>query len=190
MHQPWRPTDVRQQHQIRDFLESSAELIAKLEPEAIEAVVEYLDSVRNAHGRIYVAGNGGSAATASHLVSDLAAIDTSPRFMSTALSDNTSIMTAIANDFDYESVFSRQLEQRVTADDMLIVISCSGNSPNILKALRTARAAGATTIGLLGCAGEALRECDHAVAVDSTAAFAVEGIHSVVTHAIATALRS
>lgn len=178
------------EQQIQEFLDDAAMLVEKLSSTAIAEVVAHLDDLRLRRGHLYVVGNGGSAATASHFVSDLAAIDHTPAFSCSALSDNVSIVTAVANDFDYESVFSHQLRPRLTKDDTLLVISCSGNSRNVLRALDVAEQVGATSVGLLGSAGAASAKCDYVIAVDSTTAFAVEGIHSVVTHAIATALRA
>ncbi len=108
--------------------------------------------------QVFTVGNGGSSSTASHMAADLAknTIGTNmKRFRITSLSDNASIVTALANDVGYDSVFSEQLVNMIAAGDVLVVISASGNSPNVLKAIHCARLQSAEVVGLLGCDGGA-----------------------------------
>jgi D-sedoheptulose 7-phosphate isomerase len=127
---------------------------------ALERIVQHLRHARDSGATIYVAGNGGSAATASHWVNDLGKATKLPgrapmRVMS--LSDNISWLTALANDEGYERVFSGQLENFARAGDVLIVISASGNSPNLVEAVELAGKRGMVTIGFLGFDGGALK---------------------------------
>lgn len=136
-------------------------LVTLVDLNALERVVEILRNARDQHATIYLCGNGGSAATASHWVNDLGKATkvnggTPMRVMS--LSDNVSWLTALANDEGYDRVFSGQLENFARPRDVLIVISASGNSPNLLKAVDIARSRGVTTIGLLGFDGGALKQ--------------------------------
>jgi D-sedoheptulose 7-phosphate isomerase len=129
--------------------------------DALERVVNRLRLARDAGATIYVAGNGGSASTASHLVNDLCkATQRSGRspIRAMSLSDNASWMTALANDEGYERVFAGQLENFARGGDLLVVISASGNSPNLVEAVELANERGVASIGLLGFDGGALRD--------------------------------
>ena len=140
-----------------------AEFVARLEHidlDALERVVERLRTARDGGSMVYIAGNGGSAATATHWANDLAkATKRSGRapMRMMCLSDNTSWLTALGNDEGYERVFAGQLENFARPDDVLIVISASGNSPNLLRAVELARERDVVTIGLLGFDGGALK---------------------------------
>ena len=144
----------------REYL---AEFVARLEHldlEALERVVERLRAARDAGSMVYIAGNGGSAATATHWANDLAkATKRSGRapMRMMCLSDNTSWLTALGNDEGYERIFAGQLENFARPDDVLIVISASGNSPNLLRAVELARERDVVSIGLLGFDGGALK---------------------------------
>jgi D-sedoheptulose 7-phosphate isomerase len=127
---------------------------------AIERVLRHLQRARDAGATIYVAGNGGSAATASHWVNDLGkATKRSGRvpFRAMCLSDSISWMTALANDEGYERVFAGQLENFAMPNDILVVISASGNSVNLVRAVELARSKAMITIGLLGFDGGILK---------------------------------
>src|SRR4030095_8731902 len=102
--------------------------------------------------QVFVLGNGGSAALASHMVTDLSKIVVAgqPRFRAIALTDNTPLMTAWANDTAYEHIFAEQLQNLCQPCDLVVATSCSGNSANVLNALRVARTLGARTVGLTG----------------------------------------
>jgi D-sedoheptulose 7-phosphate isomerase len=142
------------------YLEAFQALLHQVDVNAIERIIERLRAARDHEAMIYVAGNGGSAATASHWVNDLGkgtkASGRAPmRVMS--LSDNISWLTALANDEGYERVFSGQLENFARPGDVLVVISASGNSPNLLRAVELAKERGLITIGFLGFDGGALK---------------------------------
>ena len=140
-----------------------AEFVARLEHidlDALERVVERLRTARDGGSMVYIAGNGGSAATATHWANDLAkATKRSGRapMRMMCLSDNTSWLTALGNDEGYVRVFAGHFENFARADDVLIVISASGNSPNLLRAVELARERDVVTIGLLGFDGGALK---------------------------------
>jgi D-sedoheptulose 7-phosphate isomerase len=106
-------------------------------------------------GAIYICGNGGSAANAIHMANDFTYgySDARRRFNVEALPANSSTLTCLANDIGYDKIFSHQLENKAKPDDLLIALSGSGNSPNILKALDAGKTLGATTLGILGFDG-------------------------------------
>lgn len=143
---------------------------------------------------VYVLGNGGSAALASHCACDLGkgtVVNGNRRFRVLALTDNVPLMTAWANDASYEEVFAEQLATFVAKDDIVLAISGSGNSPNVLKALKVAKAAGAFTIGLTGFQGGRMKPlCDLCVIVPSDNMQIIEDLHVGVNHAIFSAVRT
>ena len=144
----------------RGFFRGFEDLLNRMDLDVIERVVSRLSTARRNGAMIYVAGNGGSAATASHWVNDLGKATKNPnrkpmRVMS--LSDNISWLTALANDEGYERVFSGQLENFAQSGDVLVVISASGNSPNLVRAVELARLRGVSTIGFLGFDGGVLK---------------------------------
>ena len=133
----------------------------RIDLDAVERVARRLRAARDSGAMIYVAGNGGSAASASHWVNDLGkATKRSGRapMRVMSLSDNVAWLTALANDEGYERVFAGQLENFAQPGDVLVVISASGNSPNLVRAVELARARGVTTIGFLGFDGGVLRQ--------------------------------
>jgi D-sedoheptulose 7-phosphate isomerase len=136
--------------------------------------------------QVFVIGNGGSASTASHMAADLAKNTIGPnmrRFRIHSLNDNISLVTALANDIGYDHVFSEQLENSVRAGDVLIVISGSGNSKNVLNAMRYARRQSAQVVALLGFdGGAAIELADITVLVQSHDYGIVEDMHLVVNH--------
>lgn len=141
---------------------------------------------------VYVFGNGGSAASASHLMCDInkgaSGEGKRPRVM--ALTDNASLITAWANDFGYERIFSEQLKTFIKPRDVAFAISTSGDSPNVLLALETAREFGAMTVGLGGCQGGHMKLlCDVCAIVPSDNVQLVEDLHHAMIHSIFVAVR-
>jgi D-sedoheptulose 7-phosphate isomerase len=136
--------------------------------------------------QVFVLGNGGSASTASHMAADLAKNTIGPnmhRFRIMSLNDNTATLTALANDMGYENVFSEQLISLIRPGDLLVVISGSGNSENVLRAMRLAREQCAEVAALLGFGGGAAAGlADFPIIVDSDHYGVVEDIHLVVNH--------
>ena len=144
----------------------------------------------------YLFGNGGSASLASHFACDLSKgtwIQKTPykRFRATSLTDNLPILTAWANDSGYEDVFAEQLRGIIQPRDIAFAISCSGNSPNVLKGLQVARDAGATTIGLGGFEGGCMKPlCDVSLIVASDNMQIIEDLHLSVAHCLFTLVRN
>jgi D-sedoheptulose 7-phosphate isomerase len=136
--------------------------------------------------QVFTLGNGGSSSTASHMAADLAKNTIGPnvkRFRVMSLSDNTSIITALANDLGYDRVFSEQLVNVICAGDVLIVISASGTSSNVLKAIHYARLQSVKTIGLLGFdGGEAASLVDIPIVVRSANYGIIEDVHLAINH--------
>jgi len=167
--------------------------LEKLSVDDVAKAVEVLGSAREKGGRVYTFGNGGSAATASHLASDLnkgSIRKDSPRFKVVCLNDNIPALTAWANDTDYSLVFMEQVENFVGKGDVVVAISGSGNSPNVLNAVRLANSKGAVSVGLTGFDGGKLKGLvDVAVVVPSDNMERVEDAHLVVCHIIKTCLR-
>jgi D-sedoheptulose 7-phosphate isomerase len=143
-----------------DFLRDFERLLHQVNLDAVERIFEQLRAARDRGSTVFLAGNGGSAATAAHWVNDLGKgakeSQRAPlRVMS--LSDNVSWLTALANDEGYERVFAGQLENFARPRDVLVVLSASGNSPNLLRAVEMARARKMITVGFLGFDGGALK---------------------------------
>jgi D-sedoheptulose 7-phosphate isomerase len=183
--QPYSISSIAAEH-----LEAVSAFIAQIDLSAIERAVEALRAARDNRATIFIAGNGGSAATASHWVNDLGkATKRSGRaaMRVLCLADNMSWLSALANDEGYDRVFAGQLENFAEKGDVLVVISASGNSRNLIAAVELARRLGVRTIGLLGFDGGKLRDLvDECVMVESRAGAyeAVEDAHSVICHAI------
>lgn len=178
---------------IKTYLSEVGVTLDKLPVEAIAQVVEVLDGARTRGGRVYIFGNGGSAATASHFASDLskgAICEGKPRIKAFALTDNVPLFSAWANDISYENIFAEQLENFVESGDVVIGISGSGQSPNVLNGVKVGKAKGATTIGFIGFDGGKLKDVvDIAVVVPNHNMEQVEDAHLLLGHIITTCLR-
>jgi D-sedoheptulose 7-phosphate isomerase len=178
----------------RRYVASFTRLLDDLDHEAIERVVERLRTARDNGATVFIAGNGGSASTASHWVNDLGKATkrsgrTPIKVMS--LGDNVPWLTALGNDEGYERVFSGQLENFAVEGDVLMLISASGNSPNLIDAIHLARSRGMHTVGLLGFdGGKAFELCDDAVLLRTEIGEygLVETGHSLVADIITTCL--
>jgi D-sedoheptulose 7-phosphate isomerase len=173
-----------------DFLQAFELLLARIDVDSIDRIVRRLQTARDNEATIYFAGNGGSAATASHWVNNLGqATKRSGRkpMRVMSLSDNVSWLTALANDEGYDRVFCGQLENFAKLGDVLIVISASGNSPNLVNAVEQARRRGLVTIGFLGFDGGVLKNKVDEVLWLPTAKGAyglVESGHSLLCHIV------
>jgi len=170
------------------------ELLEGVDIAAVTAVVEHLLECWKRGALVAIAGNGGSASTASHMANDLVKatrVKSQRGFRAISLTDNVSLLTAFANDEGYEAVFASQLEAVMTPGDVLVLISASGNSPNAVAAAGRAAELGASTVALVGFDGGALaRTCDVVVRVDSEPGEygSVEDVHLVLNHMISEAL--
>jgi D-sedoheptulose 7-phosphate isomerase len=160
----------------------------------LETAVDVLETACQRSATIFVCGNGGSAATAAHFACDLAKwtiLPDRPRVRAVALTENLALLTAWANDTDYERVFVEQLIGLFRPGDVLVAISASGDSPNVLRAAEWVADRGAQAIGLSGFAGGALaKTVSHAVVVDSDVMPRIEDVHSAICHGLAVALRA
>lgn len=140
-----------------------------------------------AGNKLLVAGNGGSAADAQHIAAEFVSrfnFDR-PGLPALALTTDTSILTAVGNDYGYEQLFRRQVEANGVAGDVFMGISTSGNSPNVLRALEAARAKGITTFGLTGQSGGRMRDfCDHCLCVPSTDTPRIQESHILIGHTL------
>ncbi len=179
----------------RAILEYRTGLQAVLDTLSIDDVHEligYLDDAHRQGRQVFIVGNGGSAATASHMACDLAKTVLGPgiapqarRFRVIALTDNVPLLTAWGNDVSYDTVFAEQLRNLANSGDLLIVITGSGNSPNIVEAVRAARDLDLKAVGLLGFAGGAVKELlDHSVVVESEQYGYIEDVHMILTHLV------
>ncbi len=176
------------------YLEQFSALLARLDIDAVASVVQRLAKARDEGATLYIAGNGGSAALASHWANDLGkAVKKSGRapIRVQCLADNTPWLTALANDEGYERVFAGQLENFARRGDVLIVISASGNSPNLLRAVELAVAREMDVVGVLGFDGGALRNMVTHLVLFETAMGAyglAESGHAVIADMVTTCL--
>jgi len=151
--------------QIRAQLEESARVKTSFSSELIQRIASFAEksaaALRNG-GKIVFFGNGGSASDAIHLSAELVVRlrATRPGLPSLALTANPSVLTAAANDFGFEQIFSRQIESLVSANDVLVALSTSGNSPNIFRGVEAGRTRGATIVAFTGESGGALANKD------------------------------
>lgn len=170
-----------------------SELLAGLDAAAIERFVTTMLSARENGQAIYFIGNGGSAATASHFANDIA-IGTrtlNKPFRAISLTDNVAVMSAIANDDGYEEIFVQQLKVQMLPGDVVVGISASGNSQNVVNALVYAKGRGAKTFAILGFAGGRCREIadDHILIETPNSEFGpVEDLHMIIDHLVGTYL--
>jgi len=171
---------------ITNYLAAQNRAVEALDAVAVAALVDTLRVAHRDGRQVLVCGNGGSAANASHFVTDLgksASDKLGKRFRTISLNDCVSWMTAIGNDYSYEDVFLRQLENYGSAGDVVIAISVSGNSPNIVKALEWAKANGLRTIALVGAKrGMAAEIADQVIAVADTHYGRVEDVQMHILH--------
>ena len=177
----------------RAHLAALTQALADLDGEVgrLESWGSHLAGVLVGGGRLLAAGNGGSAAQAQHLTSELVGRyrDERTPFSAIALHAEASAMTAVANDYGYAEVFARQVRAHGRPGDVLVGLSTSGRSPNVLAAVAAARAAGLTTWALTGAAPNPLAaRVDDAVCVPATATATVQEIHQVVVHLVCAAV--
>ena len=160
----------------------------------IRRIAETIIAAYRAGKKVAACGNGGSAADAQHIVAELVGrleLPRRPALAAVALTTNASVLTAIGNDFGFDQVFARQIEACVERGDVVVALSTSGNSPNVLVAVRRAKALGAATIGLTGASGGALSEAvDLALLVPSDSPQRVQEAHLTVGHIVCAIVES
>jgi D-sedoheptulose 7-phosphate isomerase len=179
---------------VDDYLTTLAQTIAKISRQEIWAAVQILYHAWQDGRHVFICGNGGSAALASHMANDLNKLTISSgkaRMKAIALTDNIPLMTAWGNDTDYENIFAEQMLNFIEPGDVLIAISTSGNSPNVVKAAETAHANQALNIALTGDEGGKLRSlADACIFVPDDHIGRQEDGHMILNHVIANTLRS
>jgi len=175
------------------YLTQMQAILAALPVGLIYRAGEILLAARRRGVQVFTLGNGGSAANASHIACDLsksAIREDLPRFRVISLVDNVPLATAWANDTGYENIFAAQLENLLQPEDVVLALSGSGRSPNVIRAVRLARQRGATVIGLTGYDGGLLRELtDPCIIVPSDCMEQVEDTHLIIGHMLSTHLR-
>jgi D-sedoheptulose 7-phosphate isomerase len=178
---------------ITDYLSALRNVLDEIDMEAVDNVVNLLEEAYRQGRKTFIIGNGGSASTASHMQCDLAkgtAIAGKSRFRALSLTDNIAMMTAISNDVSFEKVFTDQLRILLEERDVVIGITASGNSSNILDAIRYAKEHGATTVGFIGFGGGKLKGIvDADVTVSSRNYGHCEDVHMILGHLISQCLR-
>jgi D-sedoheptulose 7-phosphate isomerase len=179
--------------EMERYVQSLCGALSALPHDDLEAVA---GEILACHGRdrtVFLVGNGGSAATASHFACDLSKGTRQPGiapFRTVALTDNVPLLTAWGNDAAFERIFAEQIVALVRAGDVVLAISASGNSPNVLEAMRAAREAGACTIAWTGrTGGEVASLADTVVRVPADSMEEVEDAHMVMAHALTVQLR-
>lgn len=173
----------------RGYLGHVAAVLEKMDVQDIARFIQTLMDARERNGRIFFIGNGGSAATASHFANDIAIGCRSwdKPFRAVSLTDNMPILTAIANDYGYDHVFTLQLKTTMERGDVVVAISASGNSPNVVRALEYANENGAVTVSLTGFDGGELKRIAHInvhVPTEKGEYGPVEDVHMVLDHLV------
>jgi D-sedoheptulose 7-phosphate isomerase len=181
---------------LRSYLEELNAALKELAPTAVAGVVSAFERARKQRRQIFIIGNGGSAATAAHMACDLGkgTVDRGTpdftRFRVISLSDNTALLTALGNDLSFEDIFVEQLAALMNDGDVVVFISASGNSPNLVRAAKYARSRGGELVGLLGFGGGMLANLvDHALVVSSRNYGISEDSHLIVQHLLTQYLR-
>ena len=171
---------------IRTYLERERDVLASLDEQEISNVMNVLEEKRLSGNRVFICGNGGSAATASHFTCDFnkgISYSQTVKYNFECLNDNIPMMMAIANDISYDDIFSEPLKNKMRKEDVLVAISGSGNSKNVVKAVEYAKSIGATTIGLVGYSGGKVKELvDHCIHVKIDNMQIVEDVHMTMDH--------
>ena len=171
---------------IQAYITHIQEVLSKLNLEDVQKSIELIMDAYHSDYQIFAIGNGGSASTASHLACDLGkgtSVEGKKRFRVISLTDNVATMTAWSNDVSYDDVFIEQLKNLVNKKDVVIGISASGNSENVIRAMQYATDIGCRTIGWSGFGGGRLAKiCDINVVVDSSEYGPVEDIHLILNH--------
>lgn len=169
---------------IADGIDNTWKLLKELDRQKLFDIIKIIETTVNSNGKIFISGNGGSASTASHFAEDLVLAG---NVSAISLSENISMITAISNDSDYSEIFKRQLLKFYNPNDVLIVISASGNSENLIKAVDYVNEVDGITIGLLGFDGGQLKsKCKYAITIksDIDKYEEVENVHLILTHII------
>jgi D-sedoheptulose 7-phosphate isomerase len=185
---------------ISDYMASLSTTLKQLDVDQLAMVVKVILEAQNQGKKILTMGNGGHGNTAAHMINDFAkhttssdakdAVVTEKRFRTMCLNDSVSFVTGIGNDMGYDFIFSEQIKNWCEAGDVVIGISGSGNSGNVLKAFDVAKSFGATTICFSGKGGgKAKSVADICIVVPSSKMVQIEDVHMAISHAIADELK-
>ncbi len=174
---------------IRAHLRALGGQVAALSPAAVEPLASAVEAAWAADRTVFIAGNGGSAATASHFATDLskttlADAPGSRGIRAVALTDNAGLLTAWANDFAYEHVFAEQLRNLARHDDLFVAISTSGESDNLIKAAVTAGDCGVHTVAMAPPRSALARDADILIPIEGETVQIAEDLHHIVCHAV------
>ena len=173
---------------VRNYVEQNLALLNALDPRQIANIITEFEKARDGNKRIYAIGNGGSASTASHFVNDMgkgASLGREKRFKTIPLTDNVPWMTALSNDLSYEDVYVEQLRNFAEPGDILLAISGSGNSENVLRAVRYGNDVGCVSIGFTGFEGGQLKDLvQHCVVISTDHMGRIEDLHVILQHMI------
>ena len=177
---------------IEYYKEKITQLIDEIDSSVFEEIINKLEECTYYNSAVYIIGNGGSAATASHMQNDLG-IGLKRRGILNlniiSLCDNLSVITALSNDVGYENIFYSQLKNKIKKDDLLIAISCSGNSENIIKATQYAKDREATVLGMTGFDGgklKGLSDINYHIQTEKEEYGLVEDLHMILDHMLYT----
>jgi D-sedoheptulose 7-phosphate isomerase len=173
---------------IENYINAVTELLNRVSREHIHGVADLVLDAYRAGKQVFIMGNGGSAATASHLACDLqkgVGCYRDQKFKVMAVTDSIPLMTAWANDFDYSDVFAEQLSTWVQPGDLVIAFSGSGSSPNVVKGVELANKKGVVTVGISGFKGGRLASvAQHNIIVPSDDMQHIEDVHLILAHLI------
>ena len=181
---------------ILEYLSNSQLILSSISISEVTKMVAEIERVRISNSIVYVVGNGGSASTASHFVTDIGvgSLRRANPVKAICLNDNVAVLSALANDLDYDSVFEQQVTLLAQPDDLLILISASGNSQNLIRATESARKIGTSVFSLTGFDGGKLRQITPGknvhVQTDFGAYGLVEDAHLAICHVVTECLRA
>ena len=172
---------------LEKYISDGIEARMSIEVSAVITVSEILFDRLKKGGKLITFGNGGSAADAQHFAAELSGRFMKERksFPAVALTTNSSSLTAIGNDYDFSKIFSRQIEGLCSKDDFVVGISTSGNSPNVVEGIRSAKLAGAYTLALTGRDGGMIKDvADYCIKVNSNSTPIIQESHIAIIHMI------
>jgi D-sedoheptulose 7-phosphate isomerase len=173
---------------VSSYLAAHTQLAKQINTDAFQKGIDIVNSAFGAGKKIITCGNGGSASTASHYITDwnkMVNLSTGKKFRGVCLCDNVGLITAYGNDLSYEDVFAGQIDALMDEGDLLVAVSGSGSSPNVIKAIEAARRAGGNVLGVVGYdGGKMMPMCDHSVWVQSFDMQLCEDVHLMFGHMV------
>jgi D-sedoheptulose 7-phosphate isomerase len=178
---------------VSAYFDKVRKIMEEVSADEVAEVIHVLSEAYDKGRTVFLCGNGGSASTASHWACDLGkgtVAEGKPRFRALSIGDHQALLTAYANDCGYDTVFAEPIRSWAQPGDVVILITASGNSPNVLEAARAAREIGCTTVGLIGFGGGKLAKLvDCQITVSSREYGPVEDLHMILDHLISGFLR-